>query len=282
VKVRVDDVDLFFDVEGVALHAEGRTLTEKPTLVLLHGGPGADHNYFKPIFSTMTDVAQVVYLDQRGHGRSDRSTLDRMTLETWADDVRGFCDALHIEKPVVLGNSFGAEVAMAYATRHPDHPGKLVIDGGAARLDLDAVLATFERLGGARARDVAADFWSSPFDPNHDYISVCLPLYYRRDDGGELNDALLRTMWNQELIGLYLERFAHAIDFRGDLHKIACPTLILAGTDDPVAPMATAREIADEMDPALVRFEAFENCGHGVFREDPDRAFAILREFVCE
>jgi proline iminopeptidase len=44
VKVRVGDVDLFFDVEGVALHADGRTLSERPTLVLLHGGPGADHN----------------------------------------------------------------------------------------------------------------------------------------------------------------------------------------------------------------------------------------------
>jgi proline iminopeptidase len=282
VKVRVDDVDLFFDVEGIALHADGRTLTERPTLVLLHGGPGADHNYFKPIFATMTDVAQVVYLDQRGHGRSDRSTLDRMTLETWADDVRAFCEALHIEKPVVLGNSFGAEVALAYATRHPDHPGKLVIDGGAARLDLDAVMATFERLGGARAREVAERFWSSPFDPNSDYKSVCLPLYSRRNDGGTLNDALLRTQWNTELIALYLERFAHQIDFRGDLHKIACPTLVLAGEDDPFAPIESAREIAAGINPALVRLESFADCGHGVFREDPDRAFAILREFVCE
>jgi proline iminopeptidase len=282
VKVRVDDVDLYFDVDGASLHAEGRRLTERPTLLLLHGGPGADHNYFKPIFSAMTDVAQVVYLDQRGHGRSDRCTLDRMTLETWADDVRGFCEALHIEKPVVLGNSFGAEVAMAYATRHPGHPGKLVLDGGAARLDLDAILAVFERLGGTRAREVAAAFWTSPFDPNSEYMTVCLPLYTRRQDEAAFMDSMLRTTWNPELTGLYLERLAHQIDFRADLPKIACPTLVLAGADDPVAPLDSAREIADAIDPALVRLEVFEGCGHGAFREDPDRAFAVLREFVCD
>jgi len=280
VKVRAGDVDLYFDVEGVSLEADGASLKQRPTIVLLHGGPGADHNYFKPIFSRMTDVAQVVYLDQRGHGRSDRS--DRMTLDTWADDVRHFCEALHIEKPVVLGNSFGAEVAMAYATRHPDHPGKLVLDGGGARVDFDAMGAVFERLGGPRAREVAEKFWSSPFDPNSDYFSVCLPLYSQRQDEKAFVDAMTRTTWNTDLIGLYLDELAHQIDFRPDLHTIACPTLILAGADDPVAPLESAREIADRIDPALVHLEVFEGCGHGVFREDPDRAFAVLREFVCD
>jgi pimeloyl-ACP methyl ester carboxylesterase len=68
----VDDVHLYFDVEGCGLNGEGNAMVAKPTLVLLRG-PGVDHSFFKPEFSAMADVAQVTYLDQRGSGHSDRS-----------------------------------------------------------------------------------------------------------------------------------------------------------------------------------------------------------------
>ena len=51
-------------------------------------------------------------------------------MEQWGDDVVTFCDVLGIEKPVVIGNSFGGMVAIAYATRHPDASGQ-----ARARLD---------------------------------------------------------------------------------------------------------------------------------------------------
>jgi pimeloyl-ACP methyl ester carboxylesterase len=68
----VDGVQLYFDVEGCGLAAQDGAMMQRPTLVLLHGGPGTDHSFFKPEFSAMADVAQVIYLDQRGSGRSDR------------------------------------------------------------------------------------------------------------------------------------------------------------------------------------------------------------------
>ena len=48
-------------------------------------------------------------------------------LAQWGDDVYGFCEALGISRPIVLGASFGGVVAMAYATRHPAHPAKLIL-----------------------------------------------------------------------------------------------------------------------------------------------------------
>ncbi len=60
-----------------------------------------------------------------------------MDVEVWADDVRGFCAAVGIEHPVVPGWSFGAMVAMAYATRHPGHPAKLVRGSTMPRLRED-------------------------------------------------------------------------------------------------------------------------------------------------
>ncbi|MFO0296633.1 MAG: alpha/beta fold hydrolase, partial [Pseudomonadota bacterium] len=64
-------VRLFVDIEGAALVPDGPVMREKPILLLLHGGPGWDHSGYKPRFAQLADLAQLVYLDLRGHGRSD-------------------------------------------------------------------------------------------------------------------------------------------------------------------------------------------------------------------
>src|SRR5258708_33618649 len=76
----------------------------------------------------------------------------------WGDDVRAFCDTLGITRPIVLRASFGGMVALAYATRHPDHPSRLVLISteAAGGTHLDRRVALFERFrgpeGGALAR----------------------------------------------------------------------------------------------------------------------------------
>ena len=72
-RIDVRGAMLWFDVDGPALVPDGTTMRVRPTLLLLHGGPGSyDHSYLKPWFGVLTDVAQVVYLDLRDHGRSAR------------------------------------------------------------------------------------------------------------------------------------------------------------------------------------------------------------------
>ena len=108
---RYRKLQTFFEVEGVKLRPDGPRMREVPTLILLHGGPGFDHSTYKPLFSALADAVQVVYLDHRGQGRSDdRSTPEHWNLNQWAQDLKAFCDALEIENPIVLGNSFGGFV----------------------------------------------------------------------------------------------------------------------------------------------------------------------------
>ena len=83
--------------KGAAWRRPDTQMIARPTLVLLHGGPGANHSFFKPEFSAMADAAQVVYLDLRGSGRSDHGDPGMWTWEQWADDVAGLCRALDIE-----------------------------------------------------------------------------------------------------------------------------------------------------------------------------------------
>jgi pimeloyl-ACP methyl ester carboxylesterase len=82
-------------------------------------GRGADHSIYKPDYSSLADMVQIVYLDHRGNGRSEDGPRDAWTLAQWGDEVRAFCDASGIVNPIVPGASFGGMVALACATRHP-------------------------------------------------------------------------------------------------------------------------------------------------------------------
>ena len=271
-------VRLWFDVDGAGLVADGDVMRKRPTVLLLHGGPGMDHSAFKPDFAALTELAQVVYYDHRGQGRSDRRTPDEWTFDVWADDVVRLCDALGIEKPIVLGNSFGGMVAMHYAARHPTHPSKLVLSSTAARMNIGAMAEMFEHLGGADAAATARAFWSDPTDANRDaYLSTCGPLYTQSP--GNLFDTK-RAIRSNDVTTHFIRGEQQTMDLRRGLANIVCPTLVLAGGLDPVCPPTCAREIAQAIDPALVRLELFERCGHGVFRDDPTRAFRVLLDFI--
>lgn len=272
-------VRLFVDIEGPGLVPDGPSMREKPTLVLLHGGPGYDHSGFKPLFSRLADLAQIVYVDHRGHGRSDRRPPAEWTLDTFADDVVRLCDALGLVKPVVLGQSFGGFVAQRYLARHPAHPAKVILSSTSHHMGLERKLAMFERLGGPEARRAAAAFWS---DPNAqtwaDYNRVCMRLYNTTpQDAG----ARQRIVFNTDILFASAGGEQRTMDLRPGLAKVQCPVLVMAGDADPVTPIEDAQEIVAALPREWVQFERFANVGHGPWRDDPERAFAVLRRFIA-
>lgn len=285
--VTVNGARLYFDVEGAGLVAEPDGMRQRPTLLLLHGGPGFDHTGFKPCFSALTDTAQIVYLDQRGQGRSGGpgmgtgSDPGTWTLDQWADDVRGFCDALGIERPVVLGNSFGGFVAQAYALRHPGHAAGLILSSTGARMDLELILAAFERRGGPAARAAAELFWSDvTTDALAPYQRDCMALYTTTHPHGLPGSN--RTTVRPEVLAHFSGKVGEIwrMDFRDRLGEIACPVLVLAGDQDPVTPWEAAEELFARLPPGPNQLRRFPHCGHGVFRDDPDAALEAIRGFL--
>lgn len=280
--VTVNGARIFFDTVGPKLVPDGERMVERPTLIVMHGGPGFDHSTMRPYFDRFADTHQVLYLDHRGNGRSSGGP-ETWNLAQWGDDVKGLCDALGIDKPVVFGQSFGGMVAIAYAARHPGHPSKVVFSSTAARIHLDETFAILEARGGKEARAVAEKFWLKPDDAAFaDYLRVCMPLY--NPPGVVTNDqaaARRRAISKPEVTRHFSLGEMLTMDTRAGLAKVACPALVLAGGYDPITPVSCAREIHDALPPAYRRFEVFEGAGHGVYRDEPDRAEKLLRAFFA-
>lgn len=271
-------IRLFVDVEGVSLQPEGPRWREKPTLLLVHGGPGFDHSGFRPFFSRLSDLAQIVYFDLRGHGRSDPRPPAEWTLDTFADDIVRLCDRLGIVKPVVLGQSFGGFVVQRYLARHPAHPAKVVLSSTSHHYGLERKVAWFGRLGGPRAAAAARAFWAQPDALTWaDYEQHCRPLYNTRPKDP---DAASRMVFRPEILFASAGGEQQAMDLRPGLATVCCPVLLMAGEQDPVTPIEDAEEIAAALPARHLQFVRFPGVGHGPWRDEPETTLRVLRDFL--
>jgi pimeloyl-ACP methyl ester carboxylesterase len=278
-RIRVNGSRLFFDVLGSNLEPTGPTMREKPTLILLHGGPGFDHSIYRPTFDGLADIAQVIYLDHRGQGRSDYGDSSQWNLAQWGDDVVGLCEALEITSPIVFGHSFGGMVAMAYATRHPEHAGGLILSGTYARQDRERVVERFSELGGPQAAEAARAFWSTPnAATTTQYNRLCSRHYTMRP--APIHTAL-RAIQRPEPCFHFVGGEMQTMDLLADLHRVRCRTLVLGAAGDPVCPIEGSEEIAAALPRQLARIARIEGCRHVFWADAPEAFFGLVREFVA-
>jgi pimeloyl-ACP methyl ester carboxylesterase len=275
-RVAVNGTRLWFDVDGPAMTPDGSRLQERPSVVLVHGGPGSyDHSYFKPEFEHVTSVAQVIYLDLRGHGRSARHAATEWTFEECADDLRAFCDTVGIVKPIVFGHSMGGIVAMLYGARHPDHPGALILQSTTARFDLDLLVDAFRSRAGDEVAELARRSYRG--DPvTAEQWAAVFAAFGPRVPGPQ---QLARRIGNPDLgvAGMHLLRRLDVID---QLARVRCPTLVCVGQVDPVTPVAAAREIVAALPPGLGQLAVVDGAGHFTWLDHPDHYWSLLTTFV--
>jgi proline iminopeptidase len=121
--ISIRDVSLLVDVVGRGY-----------PLLLMHGGPGADHYTMLP-FRRCKDRFTLVFYDHRGNGRSTGAPVSSMTWENLTADADALRQKLGFDKWAVLGHSFGGQVALEYALRYPDSLSRLVLldTGGDSR-----------------------------------------------------------------------------------------------------------------------------------------------------
>jgi proline iminopeptidase len=274
--IDVNGARLWFDVDGPGLVPDGPTMRHRPTVVLVHGGPGSyDHSYLKPHFSRLTGAAQVVYVDLRDHGRSARHDPTRWSFEVCADDLRAFCDALGLERPVVLGHSMGGWIAALYGARHPGHAGALILQSTLARFDLDRLVDGFRRVAGDEVADLARrDYGGHPVSAE-EWARVFAAFGPTVPDPA----ALARRVRNDAL-GPHGMRLMAGLDIVASLRRITCPTLVCVGDLDPVTPEEASRELVEALPPGVGRLEVIDGAGHFPWLDRPDAYWSKIIAFL--
>lgn len=252
-----------------------------PTVVALHGGPGASHEYLRPQFDALARGRTILYYDQRGGGRSP--VPPDVPLD-WREHVADLAAiAASVPAPLtVLGFSWGGLLALLFAIEHPDLVARLALVAPAgthadvrakfertlaerqARPEIAVARAELSR-SGLREKDPDA-FWRRAFE-----LSVA---GYFKEPGRARNltpfrvaARAQRAVW-ESLLGL---------DLRPRLPDVTAETLVLHGRYDPV-PLESSEELVGLMPHA--RLVVFEDSGHALYAEETDRFVETLDAFL--
>lgn len=211
----------------------------------------------------------------RDHGRSARQDPRDWTFELCADDVRAFCDALGIVKPVVLGHSMGGFIAALYGARHPRHAGALILQSTMARFDLPRLVDGFRRRGGDAVAELARRSYSGDPVTAEEWAMV----YAVFGPNVPSPEERARTVRNAEVGSVGMDRLRQ-LDVVDQLARITSPTLVCVGELDPVTPMAAAHEILGALPPNFARLEVIDGAGHFPWLDRPDTYWPVISGFV--
>ncbi len=227
----------FVTVRGIRLHYISKGLGRP--LVLIHGSYGSLHDFAMSFFELTAEKYQTFAFDRPGHGYSERPRGRVMTPLDHARYIHGALEALDARNPILVGHSYGAAVALAYAVEYPDQAAALILLAGyvtyfegpaeliyrlpawpvIGKIFLYAILQPLGLLRGPRALVKSA---FSPNKPHAAYSEVLTSLALRpRQFAATAED---------------IRNFSPAMKkLSADFDKIKIPVTIITGDKDSVA-----------------------------------------------
>lgn len=267
-------------IRGIDLYV--RRVGAGPPTVVLHGGPGASHDYLLPGFDVLAQDRELIYYDQRGGGRSQVAREVPVGWQEQVADLEALRTLWNIERLTLAGYSWGGLLALLYALEHPSRVGRLALVSPApswraareefertfAQRTLDPVFqAERQRLreSGLREHDPDA-FQQRIFE-----LSVAA-YFFDPSRARDLTPFRITGRTQQEVwasLGDY--------DVRPRLPSLAgTPAIVLHGDSDPIpieAARTTARLIGAE-------FHPLRRCGHVPYVEALEEFSSLLDGFL--
>ncbi|MSR56182.1 MAG: alpha/beta fold hydrolase [Planctomycetaceae bacterium] len=286
-RARLRDTEIYFDVDGAGLTPDGSRMVERPTLFLLHGGPGGDHASFKSssgksASGALTDVAQLVYVDHRGCGRSAQGDPATYTLDNNIDDLDALRDHLGLERISVLGSSYGGMVALGYVLRYPRRVANLILVCTASSYRfIDDARRFIDEHGTPDQQRVCQRLWDGRFeslDQLREYYEVMAPLYSTTFEPEQFAPGWDRGRRSFEALNLGFGDFLRTFDFTDRLHEIECPTLVIGAARDWICAPHHSQVIAERIGRSHLKI--FANSGHSVASDESAAYLQAIRGFL--
>ncbi len=275
-QININDCDIFFDI--YESYAKG---LKKPTLIVLYGADARyDYTIYVDFWSKFNDIAQVIFIDQRGCGRSGYSDSSKWNLKTWTEDIHTFCKKLGLDKPIFAGISMGGHVLCEYIKYYGDQALGFIFCDTEARFLLDDVCDLMERKGGKEIAELTRKQFTAPTSKvQKEYQVQCSPHEGRK---GYLLGEIGRCIQHPEVFEHYCKTELLKFNYLKELKKVKVPTLIMAGVESPLHPPIRATEMAEEIPQGLAKTHIFKNAGTPVYNDSPKEAESIVRNFISE
>ena len=263
-------------------------------LLVLHGGPGAHHDYLLPQMLALADPYALVFYDQRGGGRSRTTDRQPITWRTHVDDLAAVTRELALAPLTVVGYSWGGLLALLYAAAVA-HGEVALPDGSAAPAPRRLVLIDPAPVTGPDRARLEAELARRQASPEivHERERLAASGLRERDP-----DAYRRRAFELSVAGYFArpERASGLTPFRvigrvqqsvweslrhhdllPGLAEVRAPTLIVHGRQDPI-PLAASEAVARSLPDA--KLVVLDDCGHVPYVEAPVRLFEAIRRFL--
>ena len=255
-------------------------------LLLMHGGPGADH-WTMMALRPLSDERTLVFYDHRCNGRSELAPIESMTWANLTADADALRQALGFRRWAVLGHSFGGMVALEYALRYPERLTRLVLldTGGDGWWSTDGAAAELKRRGASPHKvELVRRWFNGEFEPRE--MSRML---FRIGDAYASHPSLARTARDLARGEWRTKMRPDALIFAGRrllpgwsvmdrLCEIEVPTLVIAGRDDFIFPPTHQEALARGLPNATLRI--VDDAGHNAHSEQERVVLEAIRSFL--
>jgi proline iminopeptidase len=258
-------------------------------VLLLHGGPGAEHDYLLPqMLELQAPGRELVFYDQRGGGRSKTDDRTPITWQTQVADLQAVIRELQVDPLVIIGYSWGGLLAMLYAIdaaagRVGPEPSRLILIDPApiTREYRDAFEAEFaRRQSGPEIREMRQELTDSGLrerDPEayrHRAFELSVAGYFA-------DPRRARDLTPFRVVGRVQQSIWESVgDFDltapDALATVTAPALVLHGRQDPI-PTASSEAAALILSATLV---IIDDCGHVPYVEQPAKLFGSIEAFM--
>lgn len=248
-------------------------------LIVLHGGPGLDHGMFRPYLDALADEFRLLYVDERGQGRSDRVDPQTLSLEVFARDVDLLAGALGLERFAVLGHSFGAIIATHHAIESGAADAYVISGGGDTSENLMAdVTAKLESLGPDGA--AIADSWEREKTVETDeevreLLHAQMPFHFH---GPEPPGYYEDFTPSPEVLRHFANTGYGDFDYPPKLARVRKPTLLVVGEYDQTTTPRAARVLHEGIPGS--RLAVIHDAGHMSFVEQPREYLRAVSSFL--
>jgi proline iminopeptidase len=263
--------------DGVSLFVE--ELGDGFPLFVLHGGPGFDHTMFRPWLDPLADDFRVLYVDERGQGRSDRVDPATLTLEVFAHDIDLLAEALGLDAYALLGHSFGAIVTTAHAIELGTAAAYVISGGGDSSAGLGQDVATaLESMGDAGEPIAASWELEKTVATEEEMLALWraqMPMHFAGEPPAGYGEG---TVFSPEVLRHFANVGYGDFDFVPYLHHLRRPTLLIVGEHDQVTTPRAARVLHQGI--ADSELEIVPGTGHMSFVEAPDAYLDAVRAFL--